>query len=66
MRCPLGGTPDCKVHQWTAELELLRMIALECGLTEEVKWGVPCYTFQESNVLIVSAFKVLMSISNKS
>ncbi|MCG8310791.1 MAG: YdeI/OmpD-associated family protein [Cytophagales bacterium] len=62
-RCPLGSTPDCKVHQWTAELELLRMIVLECGLTEESKWGVPCYTFQKRNVLIVSAFKEYCSIS---
>ena len=62
-RCPLGGTPDCKVHNWTAELELLRRIVLDCGLTEEVKWGVPCYTFQEKNVLIVSAYKQFCSIS---
>ena len=68
-RCSLGGTPDCKVHKWTAELELLRMIVLDCGLTEEVKWGVPCYTVsthadkQEKNVLIVSAFKEYCSIS---
>ena len=62
-RCPLGGTPDCKVHQWTAELELLRTIVLDCGLTEEVKWGVPCYTFRKKNVLIVSAFIEYCSIS---
>jgi uncharacterized protein YdeI (YjbR/CyaY-like superfamily) len=62
-RCPLGGTPDCKVHQWTRELELLRAIVLDCGLNEEVKWGVPCYTFQKNNVLIVSAFRDYCSIS---
>ena len=62
-RCPLGGTPDCKVHKWTAELELLRTIVLDCGLTEELKWGVPCYTFQGGNVLMVSAFKEYCSIS---
>ena len=62
-RCPLGNTPDCKVHKWTLELELLRMIVLDCGLTEELKWGVPCYTFQKNNVLIVSAFKEFCSIS---
>lgn len=62
-RCPLGGTPDCKVHNWTAELELLRMIVLDCGLTEESKWGVPCYTYQNSNVLLLSAFKEHCSIS---
>ena len=62
-RCPLGGTPDCKVHQWTAELELLRRIVLDCGLTEESKWGVPCYTFQKSNVLLLGAFKEYCAIS---
>jgi uncharacterized protein YdeI (YjbR/CyaY-like superfamily) len=62
-RCALGGTPACKVHNWTAELELLRRIILDCGLTEESKWGVPCYTFQNSNVLLLSAFKEYCSIS---
>ena len=42
-RCPLGGTPECKVHFWPEELKLLRSIALECGLVEELKWKVPCY-----------------------
>ncbi len=62
-RCPLGGTPDCKVHKWIQELKLLRKIVLECGLTEECKWGIPCYTFQNSNVLLVSAFKDYCAIS---
>ena len=62
-RCPLGGTSDCKVHNWIKELELLRMIVLDCGLIEECKWGVPCYTFQNKNVLIISAFKDYCSIS---
>ncbi|MEL6559051.1 MAG: YdeI/OmpD-associated family protein [Bacteroidota bacterium] len=62
-RCPLGGTTDCKVHRWTAELEYLRQIVNACGLTEECKWGVPCYTFQGNNVLIVSAFNEYCSIS---
>lgn len=62
-RCPLGGTPDCKVHTWTKELELLRAIALECGLAEEMKWGVPCYTFQGKNVALISAFKESATIS---
>ena len=62
-RCPLGGTPNCKVHNWQKELKLLRTIVLECGLTEELKWGVPCYTFQNSNVSIVAAFKEYCSLS---
>jgi uncharacterized protein YdeI (YjbR/CyaY-like superfamily) len=35
-----------KAKKWQKELEKLRMIVLDCGLTEELKWGVPCYTFQ--------------------
>lgn len=57
MRCKFGGTPDCKVHRWTAELRLLRQIVLSTELTEEVKWGVPCYTLDGKNILIVSALK---------
>lgn len=56
-RCPLGGTPECKVHKWPEELKLLRNIALNCNLTEESKWGVPCYTYKGANIAIVSAFK---------
>ncbi len=62
-RCALGGTDNCKVRFWPEELKLLRSIALECGLVEESKWGVPCYSFQSGNVLIVSAFKEFSSIS---
>jgi uncharacterized protein YdeI (YjbR/CyaY-like superfamily) len=62
-RCPLGGTPDCKVHNWTAPLVQLRRIALDCGLTEEHKWGVPCYTDRGKNIAIISAFKNHCSLS---
>lgn len=62
-RCALGGTPDCKVYQWTYELKQLQAIALESGLTEECKWGVPCYTYQGINVLIICAFKNYCSLS---
>ena len=62
-RCPLGGSPDCKVHNWIDELIWLRRIVLECGLTEECKWGVPCYTYQNKNVLLVSALKEYCSLS---
>ena len=63
MRCELGGTRMCKVNNWRDELILLREIVNECGLTEEVKWGVPCYTINSKNVLLVSAFKDCCAIS---
>src|SRR5207247_9543824 len=46
-----------KSKQWQEELQKLRRIILDCGLTEEVKWRVPCYTFQGSNVLFIGRFK---------
>ena len=36
---------------------MLRRIILDCGLTEDVKWGQPCYTFQDSNVVLMHGFK---------
>ncbi|MCB9426065.1 MAG: YdeI/OmpD-associated family protein [Flavobacteriales bacterium] len=62
-RCPLGKTPDCKVHLWTQELELLREIVLQSGLQETCKWGVPCYTYNDKNVVMISAFKNYCCIS---
>jgi uncharacterized protein YdeI (YjbR/CyaY-like superfamily) len=62
-RCPLGNTPACKVNKWQEELEKLRALILECGLTEELKWGVPCYTFQKSNILLIGAFKEYCALS---
>jgi len=46
-----------KAKTWQKELEQLRTIALDCGLTEELKWGVPCYTLQKSNIVLIHAFK---------
>src|SRR6266850_8501641 len=46
-----------KAKKWQEELEHLRMIVLDCGLTEELKWGCPCYTFQKSNIVLIHAFK---------
>jgi uncharacterized protein YdeI (YjbR/CyaY-like superfamily) len=42
---------------WRAETEKLRAIILDCGLTEELKWGVPCYTLQKSNIVLIHVFK---------
>ena len=46
-----------KNKKWQEELEELRTIVLDCGLTEELKWGVPCYTFQDSNIVLMHGFK---------
>ena len=46
-----------KAKKWQKEVEKLRMIVLDCQLTEELKWGVPCYTFQKSNIVLIHVFK---------
>jgi len=46
-----------KSKKWKEELAQLRMIVLDCGLTEELKWGVPSYTFQKSNIVLIHVFK---------
>src|SRR5258705_4195427 len=46
-----------KAKQWQEEIEKLRTIVLDCGLTEELKWGVPCYTFQKRNIVLIHVFK---------
>lgn len=43
--------------RWQKEITRLRSIVLDCGLTEEVKWGCPCYTFQNSNIVLIHVFK---------
>jgi uncharacterized protein YdeI (YjbR/CyaY-like superfamily) len=44
-------------QKWQAELTRLRQIVLACPLTEELKWGVPCYTVENSNILLMHEFK---------
>jgi uncharacterized protein YdeI (YjbR/CyaY-like superfamily) len=46
-----------KATKWEKEFEKLRTLALDCGLTEELKWGCPCYTFQNSNIVLIHGFK---------
>ena len=46
-----------KAKQWQHEIEALRTIVIGCGLTEELKWGCPCYTFQNNNVVLIHVFK---------
>jgi uncharacterized protein YdeI (YjbR/CyaY-like superfamily) len=51
-----------KAKKWQAEFKKLRTIILDCQLTEELKWGVPCYTFQKSNVVLIHGFKEYCAI----
>src|SRR5882757_3942999 len=46
-----------KAQKWQKEFEKLRMIILDCGLTEELKWGCPCYSFQKKNIVLIHGFK---------
>src|SRR5262245_64273362 len=46
-----------KAKQWKEEFEKLRTIILDCGLTEELRWGCPCYTFEKRNVVLIHGFK---------
>lgn len=50
---------DClsKVEKWKEEFERLRTIILDCGLTEEFKWGWPCYTLEKANIVLMHGFK---------
>jgi uncharacterized protein YdeI (YjbR/CyaY-like superfamily) len=46
-----------KATKWQQAYELLRTIVLDSGLTEELKWGCPCYTLQKSNIVLIHGFK---------
>ncbi len=46
-----------KARKWKEAFEKLRKIVLDCQLTEELKWGNPCYTFQKKNVVLIHGFK---------
>jgi uncharacterized protein YdeI (YjbR/CyaY-like superfamily) len=46
-----------KAEKWQDEIVKLRAIILGCGLTEELKWGCPCYTFQQNNIVLIHVFK---------
>lgn len=45
------------IDKWQEEAEKLRMIVLDCQLTEDLKWGCPCYTFNDSNIVLIHVFK---------
>ena len=46
-----------KPTKWQKEYAELRMLVLECGLEEELKWGCPCYTLQKNNIVLIHGFK---------
>ena len=46
-----------KAGKWQEAVEKMRTIALDCGLTEELKWGCPSYSFQKSNIILIHTFK---------
>jgi uncharacterized protein YdeI (YjbR/CyaY-like superfamily) len=46
-----------KAEKWQEEVNKLRTIVLDCGLTEELKWGNPCYTYQKNNIVLIHVFK---------
>lgn len=47
---------------WREEMEQLRMILLDCGFNEDLKWGKPCYSFQDTNLVIIQPFKAYCAI----
>jgi uncharacterized protein YdeI (YjbR/CyaY-like superfamily) len=51
-----------KAQKWQKEFEKLRTIILDCGLTEELKWGVPCYMSGKSNIVVIHGFKEYCAI----
>jgi uncharacterized protein YdeI (YjbR/CyaY-like superfamily) len=46
-----------KAEQWHEEVNRLRTLCLDCGLNEELKWGQPCYTYHQSNIVLIHEFK---------
>src|ERR1043165_3148861 len=46
-----------KATEWQDEYEKVRTICLDCALTEELKWGCPCYTFEKRNIVLIHGFK---------
>lgn len=46
-----------KVKNWKAEMKALRAMLIEFPLTEELKWGKPCYALENSNIIIIQGFK---------
>jgi uncharacterized protein YdeI (YjbR/CyaY-like superfamily) len=62
-RCEHYQTPACKVHLWTGELVALRTMLRATELSEEMKWGSPCYTLNGKNVVMIAAFREACALS---
>ena len=56
-RCDKFETPECKVHHYPGALAALRVIALDSGLTETMKWGSPCYMLDDTNVIMIGTYQ---------
>lgn len=56
-RCKHFKTPQCKIHLWPVELQIMRELCLEVGLNEELKWSQPVYTWNGKNIVIIAVFK---------
>ncbi|MES1215842.1 MAG: YdeI/OmpD-associated family protein [Bacteroidota bacterium] len=46
-----------KNKTWQKEITQMRKIVLDCGLEEKLKWGCPCYTFENANIVLIHVFK---------
>lgn len=62
-RCKLFSTPQCKVKNWENELKIVRQIVLETNLNETLKWSMPVYTYNDKNIVMISAFKSFCSLN---
>ncbi|OZB96173.1 YdeI family protein [Paenibacillus sp. XY044] len=51
-----------RATMWLEEMEKLREILLDCGLTEELKWGKPCYASEGRNIVIIQGFKAYLAL----
>ena len=59
---PKVDTYISKAQKWQKEMKKLRTVLLDCGLTEELKWGKPCYVFEKSNIVVIQAYKEYCAI----
>jgi uncharacterized protein YdeI (YjbR/CyaY-like superfamily) len=62
-RCSLTNTPQCKVHSWQSQLIALQNILAQTPLQETIKWGFPCYSFAQKNILLLGVFNQYVTVS---